>query len=142
MFVVRKAKASDSAAICKICGEDLGYTCGIELVQSKMKKLDDSREIVFIAEINNMVVGFVHAEKYDVLYYDTMVNILGLAVAEEYRHKVIGSLLLKAVEQWSEEKNIHFVRLNSGTTRVEAHKFYRTNGYRDDKEQKRFIKRI
>ena len=52
------------------------------------------------------------------------------------------SLLLKAVEQWSEEKNIHFVRLNSGTTRVEAHKFYRTNGYRDDKEQKRFIKRI
>lgn len=114
----------------------------IELVQSKMKKLDDSREIVFIAEINNMVVGFVHAEKYDVLYYDTMVNILGLAVAEEYRHKGIGSLLLKAVEQWSEEKNIHFVRLNSGTTRVEAHKFYRTNGYRDDKEQKRFIKRI
>ena len=109
--MVRKAKASDSAAICKICGEDLGYTCGIELVQSKMKKLDDSREIVFIAEINNMVVGFVHAEKYDVLYYDTMVNILGLAVAEEYRHKGIGSLLLKAVEQWSEEKNIHFVRL-------------------------------
>ena len=71
-----------------------------------------------------------------------MVNILGLAVAEEYRHKGIGSLLLKAVEQWSEEKNIHFVRLNSGIDRVEAHKFYRTNGYRDDKEQKRFIKRI
>lgn len=58
-------------------------------MHSKMKKLDDSREIVFIAEINNMVVGFVHAEKYDVLYYDTMVNILRLAVAEEYRHKGI-----------------------------------------------------
>ena len=54
----------------------------------------------------------------------------------------INDILDLAKTYLHEEKNIHFVRLNSGTTRVEAHKFYRTNGYRDDKEQKRFIKRI
>lgn len=140
--MIRQATLNDSAAICRICCEDLGYTCETETVQSKIKNLDDSREVVFVAELNGTVVGFVHAEKYDLLYFETMVNILGLAVAGEYRHKGIGSLLMKQVEQWSADNHIHYIRLNSGSARSGAHAFYRAIGFADEKEQKRFIKKI
>lgn len=35
---------------------------------------------VFIAEYKNGVIGFIHAQLYDVLYFESMVNILRLAV--------------------------------------------------------------
>lgn len=36
-------------------------------------------EVVFVAEYKKKVIGFIHAQIYDVLYYESMVNILGLA---------------------------------------------------------------
>ena len=35
-----------------------------------------------MAEIEYLVVGYVHATKYDLLYANSMVNIMGLAVLE------------------------------------------------------------
>ena len=51
--MIRKADVSDSASICKISSEDLGYECQIELVHLRMENLDASREVVFVEEDNN-----------------------------------------------------------------------------------------
>lgn len=36
-----------------------------------------------MAEAEGIVAGFIHIEKYDTLYFETMANILGLAVIAE-----------------------------------------------------------
>lgn len=97
--------------------------------------------MVFVAEASNKVVGYIHVEKYNVLYLETMANILGLAVTKEFQKQGFGRKLMEAVEQWAKAYDIHTIRLNSGMGRKEAHKFYRTIGFEDEKEQKRFIKR-
>ncbi len=140
--MIRKANVSDSEAIQKICRDGLGYECSSDLVKSKIERLDWGREAVFVAEIGGMVAGFVHVEKYNVLYFEEMANILGLAVAREYRKQGLGRLLMEAAEAWAEERGIHAVRLNSGMSRKGAHEFYRAVGYGEEKEQLRFMKRI
>lgn len=120
-MIIRKANCQDHRAIWRISREDLGYECCSELVAQRLRHLDGKRKVVFVAEINNNIIGYIHAETYNVLYYESMVNILGLAVASEYRK---------------------IIRLNSGAARKEAHAFYRAMGYNNQKEQIRFIKKL
>lgn len=81
-------------------------------------------------------------EKYEVLYCQGMANILGLAVAKNYRRQGIGGKLLTEAEKWAASMGLPMVRLNSGMTRKEAHTFYRNMGYDNEKEQMRFLKTL
>ena len=141
-MIIRKADCQDYRAIWRISREDLGYECCSELVAQRLSHLDGKREVVFVAEINNNIIGYIHAETYNVLYYESMVNILGLAVASEYRKNGVGRALLSEAEIWAKGLNIKIIRLNSGATRKEAHAFYRAMGYDNQKEQIRFIKNL
>ena len=51
-------------------------------------------------------------------------------------------MLVGEAERWAINHDIHAIRLNSGMSRKEAHKFYRNIGYVDEKDQKRFMKMI
>lgn len=139
---VRKADINDASAICRICTNDLGYECSEEFVLSRLKNIDGSREAVFAAEIDSTVVGYIHAEIYNTLYFQSMVNILGLAVSNDHRRQGIGRALISRAENWGKELGINTVRLNSGNSRKEAHEFYRAMGYDDEKLQIRFLKKI
>lgn len=140
--MIRKVNISDYNDICKICNEDLGYKCKKELVKMQIEHLDEKREMVFVAEVDNVVVGYIHVEKYNVLYFNSMTNILGLAVAKKHQKQGWGRKLIEAAEQWSKENDIYTIRLNSGIGRKEAHKFYRAIGFGEEKEQIRFIKHL
>lgn len=87
---VRKADINDASAICRICTDDLGYECSEELVLNRLKNLEVSREAVFAAEIDGAVVGYIHAEIYNTLYFQSMINILGLAVSHDHRRQGVG----------------------------------------------------
>lgn len=137
---VREASLEDYKAIVKICCEDLGYSCDADLVRNKISLLDKSRECVFVAECEDKVIGYVHVEKYDLLYFETMVNILGLAVCSESRRQGAGRLLMTAAEEWAKSMGAVGVRLNSGVTRIKAHEFYRVIGYVSKKQQLQFFK--
>lgn len=140
---IRPALEADYLEIAKISREDLGYDCVPELVRNKLRRaLGDGRERVFVAVCGGEIAGYVHAEDYDVLYFPTMKNILGLAVASKYRRRGAGTKLLEAVEDWARKTGAAGVRLNSGMARKGAHDFYRRNGYADEKEQIRFIKTL
>ena len=88
------------------------------------------------------VAGYVHAEIYNLLYFESMVNILGLAVASDCRRQGTGKALMHRVEEWAKERGIKEIRLNSGGTRKEAHEFYRAIGFNDEKVQVRFLKEV
>ena len=141
-MTIREATIEDAFAICNISCADLGYDCSCEFVSTRISNLDKGREKVFVAEVNGIVAGYIHAEKYQTLYFEPMINILGLAVSSEFRRRGIGRMLLKRAERWANEVGIHKIRLNSGASRKEAHSFYRAMGYSNEKEQIRFIKDI
>lgn len=139
---VRKADINDASAICRICTYDLGYECSEEFVSNRLKNIDWSREAVFAAEIDGTVVGYIHAEIYNTLYFASMINILGLAVSRDHRRQGIGRALITCAENWAKEQGINIVRLNSGSSRKEAHEFYRAMGYDNEKMQVRFLKNL
>ena len=141
-FEIREIKLSDTNGIKSINEEDLGYKCSVSLVEEKIKSLNKNREQVFVACKNGIVAGYVHVEKYDTLYFETMSNVLGLAVKKEFQKNGIGKKLLLVGENWARENSIKYMRVNSGIGRVEAHKFYKHMGYESEKEQLRFIKKI
>ena len=143
---IRQAIASDIPAMNELFRKDLGYAeCRLEIVEKQFAGLDNSREAVFVAEagdVSGHIAGVIHVEKYNVLYFPPMANILGLAVAADFRRQGIGSALLKRAEVWARENGASSMRLNSGESRKQAHEFYRAQGYTDDKKQLRFIKEL
>lgn len=150
-YKIRKATAADIAGMCVILKNDLGYSdCSEEIIKRQFSKLDESREAVFVAVRNdtnedlndNSVLGIIHVEKYNVIYYQEMANLLALAVSSECRRLGIGAALLKTAENWAKENGIKLMRLNSGSDRTGAHDFYRSQGYGSEKGQIRFIKEL
>lgn len=140
--MIRQANIGDSKAIAEISKNDLGYECSEELVKERLTNLDKNREIVFVAVCDNKAVGYIHAETYAPLYFEALVNLLGLAVSKDYARRGFATELLKETEKWAKEKGINKVRVNSGSARKGAHEFYRKNGYTNEKEQIRFFKEI
>lgn len=141
-IIIRQAKIKDYKDICKICCDDLGYNCSEELVKERLKGLDKNDERVLVAVYNSEVVGYLHAQIYKTLYFEELINFLGLAVSKEYRNKKVGTRLVNEIENWAKENGIKKVRVNSGFSRKEAHEFYRSLGYNNEKEQIRFLKSL
>ena len=141
-IIIRAVSVNDADEICTISSEDLGYPCDLSLVREKIGNINSDREAVFAALADDIVVGYIHVEKYDVLYFETMANILGLAVKASYQRNGIGKKLVLAAENWAIENNIKLMRLNSGISRTAAHDFYRHLGYDSDKGQLRFTKKL
>lgn len=141
-LIIRKIEFKDACELCKICSEEMGYECAPALVKSKIEKLDLKREAVFVAEEESQLLGFIHVERYDVLYFESMANILGLAVKKDFQKQGLGKALLLAAENWAQENGIYLMRLNSGINRTDAHGFYEHLGYVSEKEQKRFVKNL
>lgn len=141
-MIIREANKQDANSICKICCDDLGYQCTNELILERLINLDKKREIVLVAENDHLIVGYIHAEIYNTLYYKSMVNILALAVLNTHRRCGIGKTLLEYIENWTKLLGIDEIRVNSGSSRKGAHNFYRSLGYNNEKEQIRFVKTI
>lgn len=140
-FVVRKAVISDAEDIYYINKTSLGYEYDFEKQKRKIEAvLNDETQIIFVAESDNKVVGYIHLVNYDVIYADNFKNCLGLAVDNDYKRNGIGSALLKQAEIWAKENGAVGIRLCSGVERVNAHKFYESQGYEVTKLQKNLKK--
>ena len=139
---IRVANADDSIAITKICKDDLGYDCDEQLVKRKLEAINQERECVFVAQLNGRVVGFIHVEIYDVLYHESMINVLGLAVSGDVRRKGVGTALMTMTQEYALQNGINEIRLNSGFSRNDAHEFYRKMEFDNEKTQLRFMKKV
>ena len=140
--MIREAGLDDAKEICRICSDDLGYDCKEDYVKARLTHLNKDRECVFVAEVEQKIVGFIHVERYELLYLPVMANILGLAVSSLARRQGVGTKLIDEAKQWAAQNDISTMRLNSGKVRTEAHEFYRHNGFDHEKEQIRFTAKI
>lgn len=139
---VRLAELADAKRLQSLSGL-LGYPYPLEkLTVNLATSLADVKHLILVAEHDGLVLGYCHAEYYEPLYADKLLNVLGLVVDASYQGQGIGSALLDAIASYALEKGILAIRLNSGEDRGAAHCFYEKNGYISNKQQKNFIKRL
>lgn len=141
-YFIREAVITDAEDIYYINKTSLGYNYDFEKQKAKIEVvLNDKTQVIFVAECDNKVVGYIHLVNYDVIYADNFKNCLGLAVDNDYKRIGIGSALLKQAENWAKENGATGIRLCSGIEREKAHQFYQSQGYEVTKLQKN-IKKI
>lgn len=140
-ITVRPAKASDATRIYEINRDSLGYDFPPEKTQQRLELiLSRGTDRIFVACACGHVIGYIHGSGYDCVYFDSLKNILAIAVDREFQNKGTGRMLLSALEDWARQEGSAGVRLVSGFNRQEAHRFYLRCGYTHRKDQKNFIK--
>ena len=142
-ITVRQAVIEDASAIQKLNADSLHYEYPLESTLTRLRAaLENERMRVYVAVYKNEVIGYVHAQDYDVLYAGHCKDVLGLATAKRCQRMGVGTMLMNAVEAWAKETGAMGVRLSSGAEREQAHQFYRQCGYTGEKLQRRFIKKF
>ncbi|CAM4478749.1 GNAT family N-acetyltransferase [Paenibacillus tarimensis] len=106
----------------------------IEIICSRTK------DIIFVYEHNDEVLGYIHGSPYELLFSDSLINILGFVVKEEYRSMGIGSRLMDRLEEWARDNGYAGIKLLSHPSRKSAHRFYENRGYKFTKDQMNFVK--
>ena len=135
-YVIRKATVHDAEAIHKLNCDEMGYDYPVLKTEEKLTSLlASTKDVVYVATVNDTVIGYIHANDYDLLYAPHMKNIMGIAVDSSYKRNGIGKALLHQVESWARQTGASGIRLVSGAERTDAHDFYRKYGYSGDKKQ-------
>lgn len=143
MYMIRKAVFADLDGLIKLNENELGYQLSEVIVQKQLNKVIASEShLLLVAELDGNIVGYAHASEYDVLYFDSLYNLLGLSVQSDYQGRGIGRALMKAVEEAAVLKGKAGVRVNSGAQREAAHRFYQAIGYQKIKQQANFRKNL
>lgn len=91
-------------------------------------KADDSY-LLYVAEHNNQVIGFVSAVKLLRCIDSCYIDITCLVVSQNFQGKGIGKSLLEFIESYGRVNKIEKFSVTSGLHRKEAHAFYKKNGY-------------
>lgn len=141
--LIREAKSSDYSAIHQINSRDLGYDHPEEKVHLGLQRLINREDhCIYVACLDEKVIGYIHAYVCECLYVSPMVEILALAIKRDYQGRGVGRLLLRRLESWALENNLTAVKLLSGESRADAHDFYQKNGYQLLKRQMKFLKNL
>ena len=136
---IREVKIEDASAIWQLNSEEMGYEYSLaDTIVNLSYLIHSENDKIFVALVNEKVVGYAHANTHYLIYAPHMKNIMGIAVASKYKRHGIGSALLLAIESWAKESGAKGIRLSSGATRTEAHEFYRQMGYGNEKKQINF----
>lgn len=140
-MLIRKSTVEDAAGIQRLNKTAMGYDFPVAETEKKLRNaLADAGQCVLVAVENQEIVGYLHMEDYDTLYFPHMKNVLALAVLPECRRRGIASQLLAAGEDWARETGATGIRLVSGAERQEAHACYLKAGFKERKLQKNFRK--
>jgi GNAT superfamily N-acetyltransferase len=141
-FVVRRAKTTDAAGVAELSGT-LGYPVDRETMQSRLEQFGKREDhVVFVADMNNEVVGWIHGAEHELLVVGRMAEICGLVVVQGQRGSGIGRRLVEAVEQWARGRGLDDVSVRSNVVRPESHTFYEKIGYPRLKTQHVYRKRL
>jgi len=141
MITTRKAGIADSESLARLSNL-LGYETSEETLKTRFRMLRARDQEVYVAEIDQIIVGYISFEPYLTLYLEPGLNITALVVVESCQKRGVGKELVRIAEAYAKENDLKYLRANSSSVRTEAHKFYRTVGFDGEKDQKRFIKEV
>ena len=137
--MIRRIKLSDAAAIQRLNAECLGYDFDREATEAQLKRLlENDQHLILVAEEGGQVIGYAHAASYDCLYFPSLLNLLALAVAQDFQGRGHGRAMMQALREEAKAAGYTGIRINSGISRSAAHEFYRSLGCSEKADQKRF----
>ena len=139
-FSTRVARTSDAGEIAQLTAQ-LGYDVTEAEAHDRLSRIlvrDDQR--LFVADLDDRAVGWVHVVCAEYVDAGPFVEIVGLVVDRKHRRLGIGRALMGRAEVWAKELGCSIVRLRSSATRSGAHRFYEALGYTNIKTQYSFIK--
>ena len=137
--MIRKVKLRDAAAIQRLNAECLGYDFDREATEAQLKRLlENDQHLILAVEEDGQVIGYAHAASYDCLYFQSLLNLLALAVASDFQGQGHGRALMQALREEAKAAGYTGIRINSGISRSAAHEFYRSLGCSEKADQKRF----
>jgi len=132
----------DCAAVAALCGQ-LGYPATTGDIRARFDSITArGAGIVFVAENDGSLVGWIHASVSPVLEADLYAEIAGLVVDESCRSHGVGAALVQAAERWARTAGCGAMRVRSRVMRERAHAFYERNGYARIKTQHAFEKNL
>ena len=143
--MIRNIRIEDAPALEHICKAALGHETTTAHLKRRIQELSQDPcyyICVYEDDATQRVLGFIQAEKYELVYGGNGWNVIALAVSSEAQRQGIGKQLLLALEEHAAGEGYTFIRLNCNTLRTDAHAFYEHMGYSCDKTQKRFIKTL
>ena len=137
--MIRKVKLRDAAAIQQLNAECLGYDFDREATEAQLVRLlENDQHLILVAEEAGQVIGYAHAASYDCLYFPSLLNLLALAVTQDFQGQGHGRALMQALREEAKAAGYTGIRINSGISRSSAHEFYRSLGCSEKADQKRF----
>ena len=137
--MIRKVQLRDATSIQRINAESLGYDFDRKATEAQLKRLlENDQHLILVAEESGQVIGYAHAASYDCLYFPSLLNLLALAVAQDFQEQGHGRALMQALREEAKAAGYTGIRINSGISRSTAHEFYRSLGCSEKSDQKRF----
>ncbi|HWC53643.1 MAG TPA: GNAT family N-acetyltransferase [Chitinophagaceae bacterium] len=141
-MIIRTVQEKDAKEVSQLSGQ-LGYPSSVEKTIETIRRINaDNYQIIFVAELDGTVVGWIQLQKKFLLIAEPFTEIVGLIVDEKHRGKSIGRSLVQECIRWTKQENIHKIRVKSNITRDESHEFYKTIGFREVKTQKVYDREV
>ncbi len=140
--VIRPLVAGDARAAAAL-SEQLGYPAEVAAFARRIEELaSDADRIALAAVRGDELVAWGEAAVERHLHGDAVAVLLGLVVRDDMRGLGIGRRLCEAIEQWTRAKGMGVLRVRSQIKRVDAHRFYLRDGYRQVKTSLVFEKDV
>lgn len=134
-LIIREVQDIDIEEIADLCNQ-LGYQTESEDIPLRLKQISDlDHHIVFVAELDNLVIGWIHVYICPLLVSPFQAQLGGLVVHSKHRGKGIGTRLMHQAEAWSKSHGCKYLTIFTNITRIETHIFYDHIGYQNIKTE-------
>ena len=137
---IRELSQGDIHSV-RLLMHELGYPLSEEELLFNIDAVIRKKGIIWVAEAGGKVVGCLSAVVNAGLAEGMFGEIVSLVVSEEFRGKGIGSRLVKEAEDWLKPR-VNKIRIRANSIRHQAHRFYKSLGYKEIKTQISFIKTV
>lgn len=140
---IRRAGMDDVTDI-SVLSHQLGYPASGAEIGERLAIILNSRDYaVYVADRSDgEVIGYIYVRVCHSIQSGPFAEISGFVVSEAFRGKGIGKDLLKAVEDWTMQKEIPKLRVRPQVHRSDAKAFYSGQGFLISKQQCVFDKRM
>lgn len=141
-MTIREAHLYDSGDIARLTGE-LGYAVDSDAIRGRLDRIASQRDqVVFVAVLEEKIVGWLQAHASDSLESGYRVEIVGLIVGDGCRRRGIGRALVQHAERWALDIGSDVIVVRSNKKREGSHDFYPALGFSASKTQEVYRKHL
>lgn len=120
---------------------ELGYSVDPKVLQNNIEEISKRGGVVLIAEKMQQILGCVSVVIDVRLAEGVYAEIVSLVVSKQSRGQGLGKELVQQAQAWAKSR-VSKIRVRANEVRSEAHGFYESQGFREIKTQKVFVKTL